>query len=173
VSRPEPPRQRRIGRSRKKELHLDSRGQARMIDVGGKAVTRRRAVARGRVRLGRAAFESLASGRLSKGDALAVARIAGILTAKKTPDLVPLAHRIGLESVAVDCILDSRAREVVVTATVSTAARTGVEVEALTAVAGACLALYDMAKSLDRGIEIREIVLLEKTGGRSGPYRRG
>lgn len=144
-----------------------------MVDVGGKVTTHRRAVARGRVRLGKTAFEALAAGRLSKGDALAVARIAGILGAKKTPDLVPLAHPIALESVAVECELDSRAREVVVTATVSTAARTGVEMEALTAVALACLALYDMAKALDRAIEIHEIVLVEKTGGRSGPYRRG
>ena len=140
-----------------------------MVDVGGKAQTRRRAIARGRVRMGKSAFEALATGRLSKGDALAVARLAGVLAAKKTPELVPLAHPIGLESVAVECTLDSRAREVVVTAEVSTSAR----MEALTAVAGACLALYDMAKSLDRGIEIREIVLLQKTGGRSGPYRRG
>ncbi|HMA17816.1 MAG TPA: cyclic pyranopterin monophosphate synthase MoaC, partial [Thermoanaerobaculia bacterium] len=92
---------------------------------------------------------------------------------KKTPELVPLAHGIPLESVGIECDLDSRAREVVVTATASTSARTGVEMEALTAVAGACLAIYDMAKSLDRSIEIREIVLLEKTGGRSGSYRRG
>jgi cyclic pyranopterin monophosphate synthase len=143
-----------------------------MVDVGRKATTRRRAVAKGRVRLGKTAFDALASGRLSKGDALAVARIAGILGAKKTPELVPLTHAIALESVAVECELDPRAREVVVTATVSTAARTGVEMEALAAVALACLALYDMAKALDRGIEIREIVLVEKTGGRSGPYRR-
>ncbi len=144
-----------------------------MVDVGAKASTRRCAVARGRVRMGRAAFEALAAGQLSKGDALAVARLAGILAAKKTPEIVPLAHPIGLESVAVECVLVSRAREVVVTAEVSTSARTGVEMEALTAVAGSCLALYDMAKALDRGIEIREIVLLEKTGGRSGAYRRG
>lgn len=157
----------------RRQLHVDSRGRARMIDVGGKAVTRRRAVARGRVRLGAAAFQALSSGALAKGDALAVARVAGILAAKKTPELVPLAHAIHLESVAVDCELDSRAREVVITATIATAARTGVEMEALTAVAAACLALYDMAKALDRGIEIREIVLLEKTGGRSGSYRRG
>ena len=144
-----------------------------MVDVGKKPTTRRRAVARGRIRLGREAFEALASGRLSKGDALAVARIAGILGAKKTPDLVPLAHPVPLDSVAVECELDSRLREVVVTATVSTAARTGVEMEALTAVAAACLAVYDMSKALDRAAEIREIVLVEKTGGRSGPYRRG
>jgi cyclic pyranopterin phosphate synthase len=144
-----------------------------MVDIGAKAITRRRAVARGRVHMGSAAFRALVDGRLSKGDALAVARLAGILAAKKTPELIPLAHPIGLESVSVECELDSGAREVVVTATTSTAARTGVEMEALTAVAGACLALYDMAKALDRSIEIREIVLVEKTGGRSGFYRRG
>lgn len=144
-----------------------------MVDVGAKATARRRAVARGRVRMNAAAFEALAAGNLSKGDALAVARVAGILAAKKTSEIVPLAHPIGIDSVAVECELDRRAREAVVTATVSTAARTGVEMEALTAVAGACLALYDMGKSLDRAIEIREIVLLQKTGGRSGTYRRG
>ena len=153
-------------------LHLDSRGRARMVDVGEKSTTRRRAVARGSVRLNAAAFDALATGKLSKGDALAVARLAGILAAKKTSEIVPLAHPIGLDAVAVDCELVAQAREVRVTATASTAARTGVEMEALTAVAGACLALYDMAKALDRSIEIRQIVLLEKTGGRSGTYRR-
>jgi cyclic pyranopterin phosphate synthase len=143
-----------------------------MIDVGGKASTARRAVARGRVRFNAEAFAALAGGRLSKGDALAVARLAGILAAKKTSEIVPLAHPIGLDAVSVDCELDAGTREAVVTASVSTAARTGVEMEALTAVTGACLALYDMAKALDRGIEIKEIVLVEKTGGRSGPYRR-
>lgn len=167
-----PRRPRAVG-LRKHALHLDARGRARMVDVGGKATTRRRAIARGRVRMGAAAFDALAGGRLSKGDALAVARLAGILAAKRTAEIVPLAHPVGLDSVTVDCELDGRERTVVVTATVSTAARTGVEMEALTAVAGACLALYDMAKALDRSIEIREIVLLEKTGGRSGPYRRG
>jgi cyclic pyranopterin monophosphate synthase len=167
------PRRPRVTGLRKSALHLDSRGRARMVDVGGKAATRRRAVAQGRVRMGKAAFDALAAGRLSKGDALAVARLAGILAAKKTSEIVPLSHPIPLESVAVECRLDAKPREVVVTATVSTSARTGVEMEALTGVAGACLALYDMAKALDRSIEIREIVLLEKTGGRSGPYRRG
>jgi len=143
-----------------------------MVDVGGKQTTARRAVARGRVAFNDAAFAALSQGRLSKGDALAVARLAGILAAKKTAEIVPLAHPIGIDSVAVDCKLDEARREAVVTATVSTDARTGVEMEALTAVAGACLALYDMAKSLDRSIEIREILLLEKTGGRSGAYRR-
>jgi cyclic pyranopterin monophosphate synthase len=143
-----------------------------MVDVGAKPSTRRRAVARGKVSLNAEAFRALAAGKLSKGDALAVARLAGILAAKKTSEIVPLAHPIVLDSVSVECALLPRTREVVVTVTASTAARTGVEMEALTAVAGACLALYDMAKALDRSIEIREIVLLEKTGGRSGTFRR-
>ena len=143
-----------------------------MVDVGAKPATRRIAKARGIVRLNAAAFSALAEGRLSKGDALAVARLAGILAAKKTSEIVPLAHPIGLDSVTVECELDKPSRSVIVTVTASTSARTGVEMEALTATAGACLAIYDMAKSLDRAIEIREIVLLEKRGGRSGTYRR-
>jgi cyclic pyranopterin phosphate synthase len=168
----QPRRPRSTGPLRGSLLHLDSRGRARMVDVGAKASTRRRAVARGRVRLNEAAFGALAGGKLSKGDALAVARLAGILAAKKTSEIVPLAHPIVLDAVSVECELAAGSREVIVTATTSTAARTGVEMEALTAVAGACLALYDMAKSLDRSIEIREIVLIEKTGGRSGTYGR-
>jgi cyclic pyranopterin monophosphate synthase len=168
----QPRRPRSTGPLRGSLLHLDARGRARMVDVGGKAATRRRAVARGKVRLNAAAFGALAAGKLSKGDALAVARLAGIMAAKKTSEIVPLAHPISLDAVSVECELVAKTREVVVTATASTAARTGVEMEALTAVAGACLALYDMAKALDRAIEIREIVLLEKTGGRSGLFRR-
>jgi cyclic pyranopterin phosphate synthase len=168
----QPRRPRSTGPLRGSLLHLDSRGRARMVDVGGKASTRRRAVARGRVRLNETAFGALAAGKLSKGDALAVARLAGILAAKKTSEIVPLAHPVALDAVSVECELTTGSREVIVTATASTAARTGVEMEALTAVAGACLALYDMAKSLDRSIEICEIVLIEKTGGRSGTYRR-
>jgi len=173
AKRPRAPRRPRATRPlRQIQLHLDHRGRARMVDVGGKATTARRAVARGRVRLNAAAFAALSEGRLSKGDALAVARLAGILAAKKTAEIVLLAHPIALDAVAVDCELDEANREVVVTAAASTNARTGVEMESLTAVAGACLAIYDMAKALDRGIAIREIVLLEKTGGRSGRYRR-
>ena len=170
VKRPKRPRATRL--LRPSHLHLDSHGRARMVDVGSKAMTQRRAVARGRVRLNAAAFQAISDGKLSKGDALAVSRLAGILAAKKTSEIVPLAHPIVLDAVSVECELEPKSREVVVTATASTAARTGVEMEALTAVAGACLALYDMAKSLDRAIEIREIVLLEKTGGRSGTFRR-
>jgi cyclic pyranopterin phosphate synthase len=169
---PKRPRRPRSSTPLRRSLHLDSRGRARMVDVGAKATTRRTAKARGTVRLNAAAYAALAEGRLSKGDAMAVARLAGILAAKKTSEIVPLAHPIALDAVTVDCELDPKTRSVVVVTTASTSARTGVEMEALTAAAGACLAIYDMAKALDRAIEIREIVLLEKRGGRSGDYRR-
>jgi len=150
--------------------HLDPRGQARMVDVSAKAVTVREATAVGLVRCSAEVVALLRGEGVPKGDALAVARLAGIQAAKRTPDLVPLAHPIAVHAVEVD--LDVTDEGVAIRATVRTADRTGVEMEALTAVAGACLALYDMAKALDRAIEIREIVLLEKTGGRSGTFRR-
>jgi cyclic pyranopterin monophosphate synthase len=143
-----------------------------MVDVGGKRVTRRIAVARGAVAMSRSAFDALASGRLAKGDALAVARLAGIQAAKRTSEIVPLCHPLALESVEVDVALDAVRREAVVAATAAITGKTGVEMEALTAAAAACLALYDMIKALDRSAAIREIVLVEKTGGRSGTYRR-
>jgi len=143
-----------------------------MVDVGGKAATRREAVARGVVEMGRAAFEALDEGRLAKGDALAVARLAGIQAAKRTSEILPLCHPLALESVDVDVELDRPRRRAVVTATARITGKTGVEMEALTAVAAAGLALYDMIKSLDRGAVIREIVLVRKSGGRSGTYRR-
>ena len=143
-----------------------------MVDVGGKRVTRRAAVARGVVAMARPAFEALAEGRLAKGDALAVARLAGIQAAKRTSEIVPLCHPLSLESVEVDVELDSSRSEAVVTATARITGKTGVEMEALTAVSAACLALYDMIKALDRGASIREIALQEKSGGRSGDYRR-
>ncbi len=159
-------------RHRQLHLHVDARGHARMVDVGGKRATRRMAVARGAVAMSAAAFEALADGRLAKGDALAVARLAGIQAAKRTSEIVPLCHPLALESVEVDVALEPRKREAVVTATTRITGKTGVEMEAMTAVSAACLALYDMLKALDRGAVIREIVLLEKTGGRSGRYRR-
>jgi cyclic pyranopterin phosphate synthase len=144
-----------------------------MVDVGAKRATRRVAVARGAVSLSKAAFGALEEGRLAKGDALAVARLAGIQAAKRTSEFVPLCHPLALESVEVDVALDAKRREAVVTATARITGKTGVEMEALTGVAAACLAIYDMVKALDRAAAIREIVLLEKTGGRSGTYRRG
>ncbi len=143
-----------------------------MVDVGEKRATRRIAVARGTLAMGRAAFEALASGRLAKGDALAVARLAGIQAAKRASEIVPLCHPLALESVEVDVVLEKTRREAVVTATTRITGKTGVEMEALTAVSAACLALYDMIKALDRAAVIRKIVLLEKSGGRSGTYKR-
>jgi cyclic pyranopterin monophosphate synthase len=171
--REKPRRPRGTAPLRRSVLHVDARGRARMVDVGKKGATRRTAVARGAVAMSAAAFEALAGGRLAKGDALAVARLAGIQAAKRTSEIVPLCHPLALESVEVDVALIRGRREAVVTSTARTTGKTGVEMEALTAVSAACLAVYDMIKALDRSAVIREIVLLEKTGGRSGTYRRG
>jgi len=160
------------GPLRRSVLHVDARGRARMVDVGGKGATRRVAVARGALAMSGQAFEALASGRLAKGDAVAVARVAGIQAAKKTSEIVPLCHPLALESVEVDVELDRRSRQAVVTATARITGKTGVEMEALTAVSAACLALYDMIKAIDRAASIKEILLVEKSGGRSGAYRR-
>ena len=141
--------------------------------MSAKRSTRRVAVARGVLAMDARAFGALASGRLAKGDAIAVARLAGIQAAKRTADIVPLCHPLALESVEVDVALAAPRREAVVTATARITGKTGVEMEALTAVAAACLALYDMIKALDRSAAIKEIVLVEKSGGRSGLYRRG
>ncbi|MBZ5639073.1 MAG: cyclic pyranopterin monophosphate synthase MoaC [Acidobacteriia bacterium] len=153
--------------------HVDARGEARMVDVGGKRVTRRRAVARGRLALGAKAFRLLAGNRLAKGDALAVARIAGIAAGKRASEWIPLCHTVPLDHLDVAIDLDAGNREAVVTATVEARWVTGVEMEALVAVSGACLVLYDMTKGVDRASAIREIVLLEKSGGRSGRFKRG
>jgi cyclic pyranopterin monophosphate synthase len=170
--RRKPRRPRASGPLRRSLLHVDARGRARMVDVGAKAATRREAVARGVLEMGRAAFDALDAGKLAKGDALAVARLAGIQAAKRTSEIIPLCHPLALESVEVDVSLDPSRRRAVVTATTRITGKTGVEMEALTAVAAACLALYDMVKALDRGAKIREIVLLRKSGGRSGTYTR-
>src|ERR1700689_856915 len=150
--------------------HLDSAGQARMVDVSGKNVTARSARASGRVLLSAAAVAALREGRMPKGDALAVARIAGIQGAKRTPDLIPLCHPIGLHSVTVDLeVLDDGVRIVAAT---RTADRTGVEMEALTAVAVAALALIDMVKAVDPAAVISDVRVEEKTGGKTGRWRR-
>ena len=152
------------------ESHLDERGQARMVDVGEKSATRREAIAGGRVALSPAAFAALATGSLAKGDALAVARIAGIQAGKRTSEIVPLCHPVPLDALAVEIELEEASRTAVVTARAVTHAKTGVEMEALTAVSAACLALYDMVKGIDRGCRIVEIALREKSGGRSGHF---
>ena len=150
--------------------HVDETGAARMVDVTGKEVTAREARASGRVLLSPVAVAALRRGDLPKGDALAVARIAGIAGAKRTPDLIPLCHPIALHGVTVD--LDVTADGVSIAAAARTADRTGVEMEALTAVSAAALALVDMVKAVDRGAVITDIRVEEKSGGRSGTWKR-
>ena len=150
--------------------HVDAAGQARMVDVSGKEVTARAATASGRVLLSPAAVAALREGNVPKGDALAVARIAGIQGAKRTPDLIPLCHPIGLHSVAVELeVVDDGVR---ITATARTADRTGVEMEALTAVSVGALALIDMIKAVDPAAVISDVRVEEKTGGKTGTWRR-
>ncbi len=150
--------------------HIDESGHARMVDVSGKDVTARQARASGRVLLSAAAIAALRAGGVPKGDALAVARIAGIQGAKRTPDLVPLCHPIAVHSVTVD--LEVADDAVLIAATVRTADRTGVEMEALTSVTVAALALIDMVKAIDPAAVISDVRVEEKTGGKTGTWRR-
>lgn len=151
--------------------HADEAGEARMVDVGGKAVTARRALAQARVRMAPATFVLVRDGRTAKGDALAVARLAGIQGAKRTADLIPLCHPLGLDHVDVRCELEAPDAVRIIAETRVTA-RTGVEMEALTAAAVAALTLYDMVKGVDRTASIEGLHLLEKDGGKSGSWRR-
>ena len=150
--------------------HLDEHGAARMVDVSGKDVSVRTATARGRVQVSDDVIQLLRDNALPKGDAIAVARVAGIMAAKRTPDLVPLCHPIALHGVDVD--LSVGADAVDVTAVVRTADRTGVEMEALTSVTVACLALFDMVKAVDPAAVISDIRVEEKTGGKTGHWTR-
>jgi len=152
--------------------HLDERGHATMVDVGDKATTVRTAVARGEVRMAPATLAAIRDGAVPKGDVLAAARIAGIMAAKKTPDLIPLCHTLLLSKVAVDFVIDEAASRVVITATVRCTGQTGVEMEALTAVSVAALTIYDMAKALEKMMTIADIHLVEKHGGKSGDWLR-
>lgn len=151
--------------------HLDAGGAARMVDVSAKPATVREAVAQGKIRMSAEALLAIAEARTRKGDVLATARIAGIMAAKKTADIIPLCHPIALSSVEV--ALDLNEDGVTVQATARTTGPTGVEMEALTAVSAALLTIYDMAKALDRGMQIDGIRLLRKTGGASGDFRAG
>ena len=148
--------------------HLDDAGAAHMVDIGGKPVTAREAVATGRLALSPEALAAIRDGTLKKGDALAAARIAGIMAAKKTAELIPLCHPLPLTRIAID--LDLAGTSVTATATAATDARTGVEMEALTAVTVALLTLYDMAKALDKRMTIEGIRLVKKSGGASGDF---
>jgi cyclic pyranopterin monophosphate synthase len=151
--------------------HLDETGAARMVDVAAKPVTARSAAATGRIRMSPPAREALAAGSGPKGDALAAARIAGIMAAKRTAELIPLCHPLALDSVTVDFTLASDG--IAVEARVALTGRTGAEMEALTAVSVALLTLYDMGKAIDPAMVIEDIRLEEKSGGKSGAWRRG
>src|SRR5882757_8747130 len=151
--------------------HLDSKGEARMVDVSTKAATERTAVAEGRVIMSKATLELIISGNARKGDVLGTARLAGIMAAKRTSDLIPLCHPLALSKVTVDITPDSKLPGCIVRATVKVTGPTGVEMEALTAVSVACLTIYDMVKAAERGVRIEGIHLVEKKGGKSGHYR--
>ncbi|MFL5259228.1 MAG: cyclic pyranopterin monophosphate synthase MoaC [Hyphomicrobiales bacterium] len=154
-----------------KFTHLDEKGAARMVDVGAKEVTLREATAKGRVLMQPETLAAIESGTAKKGDVLATARIAGIMAAKKTHELIPLCHPLMISSVTVEFAPDRQHSAIEVAATVTVDGKTGVEMEALTAVSVACLTLYDMCKSADRGMRIADIRLTEKSGGKSGRYR--
>lgn len=153
--------------------HLNARGEAHMVDVADKGETRREAVASGRITMRPETLALLAQGGLPKGDVLATARIAGIQAAKRTHELIPLCHALPLSKVAIDFHLNEAAACVEVTATCRLNGRTGVEMEALTAVSVACLTLYDMCKAVDKAMQIEAVRLESKSGGQSGDYRRG
>ncbi len=149
--------------------HLDAAGNARMVDVGGKAATQRVAVASGRITMSAEALAAILDGAVPKGDVLAAARIAGIMAAKKTAELIPLCHPLALDAVTVDFAIEDNA--VRATASASLTGKTGVEMEALTAVSVALLTIYDMAKAVDKGMVIEDVRLIEKRGGKSGDWR--
>lgn len=152
--------------------HFDERGNAIMVDVGAKDETEREAVASGKIRMSAECFETVKSGAAKKGDVLGTARLAGIMAAKKTPDLIPLCHHVSLTKVSVDFELVEENHEIKAVCTARANGRTGVEMEALTAVSVALLTIYDMCKAIDKSMEISEILLLQKSGGKSGVFRR-
>lgn len=155
----------------KRLTHLDESGAAHMVDIGGKAETARKAVASGVIRMSARALAAIKAGDAPKGDVLGTARIAGIMAAKRTAELIPLCHPLALDAVTVDFAFEDDG--VRVTASASVTGRTGVEMEALTATSVALLTIYDMAKALDKGMVIGEIRLIEKQGGKSGHWRAG
>ena len=152
--------------------HLDETGAAHMVDVGEKPLTKREAVATGHVRMAPATLDIIRKGDAKKGDVLGTARLAGIMAAKRTHELIPLCHPLLLTHIAIDIREDEKLPGLQVTATVAVSGQTGVEMEALTAVSVCCLTIYDMVKAVDRSMEIGAIVLEEKQGGRSGHFKR-
>ena len=152
--------------------HLDEHGRARMVDVGVKSVTERRAIARATVRMSPATAEAVVRGDAPKGDVLSTARLAGVMAAKRTDELIPLCHSLPLSFADVEATVDAATGTITLVAEARTQAQTGVEMEALTAASVAALTVYDMVKGLEKGVEIAEVVLLRKTGGRSGDWQR-
>ena len=152
-----------------KLTHLDESGAARMVDVGGKPATARRAVASGRIAMSAEALAAIRAGDVPKGDVLGTARIAGIMAAKRTGDLIPLCHPLGLEAVDIDFTYEANAIRAIATASLT--GKTGVEMEAMTATSIALLTIYDMAKAIDKGMVISEVRLIAKTGGKSGDWK--
>ncbi len=152
--------------------HVDAKGRAQMVDVSGKLETLRQATARGEVRMRPETLALIQANEIAKGDVLAVAHVAGVLAAKRTDELIPLAHPLPLTGVDLTFSVDHSESTIGIQATVSTMARTGVEMEALSAVAAAALTIYDMCKAVDRAMTIERIRLVSKSGGRSGEYRR-
>ena len=150
--------------------HFDSKGQAVMVDIGAKAVSERRAVAKGLVVMQPETLAKIAEGGMKKGDVLSIARLAGIMGAKRTPDLIPLCHPLALTSVSVELSLLPDENAVEITATCKVTGKTGVEMEALTAVSVAALTVYDMCKAVDRSMSITDLCLVHKSGGKSGTY---
>ncbi len=155
-----------------KLTHVDDAGRARMVNVGDKPVSSRTAVAEGAVRMSSEAFALVAADAVAKGDVLAVAEVAGTMAAKRTGELIPLCHPLGLDAIGVEARLDESLPGVRITATASATGRTGVEMEALTAAAVACLTVYDMVKAVDRGMAVEGVRLLSKTGGTRGDWYR-
>jgi cyclic pyranopterin phosphate synthase len=151
--------------------HIDGKGEARMVDVSSKPATERVATAEGRVVMSKATLDLIVSGDAKKGDVLGTARLAGIMAAKRTSDLIPLCHPLALSKVTLDIAADNKLPGCIVRATVKVTGPTGVEMEALTAVSIACLTIYDMIKAVERGVRIEGIRLVEKKGGKSGHYR--
>jgi cyclic pyranopterin monophosphate synthase len=160
-----------VARRAKKLTHLSGSGEVRMVDVSAKPATEREAVAEGRVVMQRKTLAIVRKGDAKKGDVLAVARIAGIQAAKRTHELIPLCHPLPISQITIDIMPDAKLPGVIVQARVKVAGKTGVEMEALTAVSVACLTIYDMVKAVERGMRIEGIRLIEKRGGRSGHYR--
>jgi len=151
--------------------HVDEKGRARMVDVGDKAVTRREAIARCEVHMKPATLDLIQKGKIAKGEVFAVARVAGIMAAKRTSEIIPMCHPLAIEVAGIE--LRRRGRAVLeIEATVRVSGKTGVEMEALTAVTAAALTVYDMCKAVDRGMAIKNVCLVEKSGGRSGMWRR-